>query len=87
VEEGRGKEISWRKGEDPTGGPHLSVRGERGGEKELGRRANWAAGRELGSARLAGPVRKEEGGWAGGLKGRGEGLRVLGSFFQNLFKL
>jgi hypothetical protein len=34
-------------------------------------------------------VGKEEGGWAGGLKGREEELRVLGSFlfFLNLFKL
>jgi hypothetical protein len=40
----------------------------------------------LGRARGAGPVGKEEGGWAGGLKGRG-GVKGLGSFFfLNLFK-
>jgi hypothetical protein len=53
----------------------------------------WAEGREraggsrfgprgeLGRARRAGPVGKEEGGWAGGLKGRGEELRVWEVFF------
>jgi hypothetical protein len=43
----------------------------------------------LGRARGVGPVGKEEGGWAGGLKGRG-GVKGLGSFlfflFFNLFK-
>jgi hypothetical protein len=52
---------------------------------------NWAAVKELGRTRGAGPVGKEEGGWASGLKGRG-GVKGLGSFpffqsFQILFKL
>jgi hypothetical protein len=44
----------------------------------------------LGRARGAGPVGKEERGWAGGLKGRG-GVKGLGSFlffsnFSNPFQ-
>jgi hypothetical protein len=79
TEEGRADR---RKGITLTSGPGRSVR--EGGKVELGRRANWAVGRELGRARRAGPVGKEEGGWAGGLKGRG-GVKGLGSFFFSIF--
>jgi hypothetical protein len=79
----RGREGWPKEGDNPD--KRTRPIGERGGGKvELGRRANWAVGRELGRARRAGLVGKEEGGWAGGLKGRG-GVKGLGSFLFSIF--
>jgi hypothetical protein len=52
--------IGWRKGEDPTGGTHLSVRGERG-------RAGGMLGRETAGPRGEESRPEEERGWAVGL--------------------
>jgi hypothetical protein len=83
--DGRGPGGSGRRGREEK----VGWRGEWAGRGSRPAEGNWAAVKELGRARRAGPVGKEEGGWAGGLKGREEELRVLGSFlfFLNLFKL
>jgi hypothetical protein len=55
------------------------------GKEERGRE-RWAAG-EIWAGRRGGSAGEKKGSWAGGLKGRGEGLRLSFFLFFNLFKL
>jgi hypothetical protein len=63
------------------------------GERREGRREGAGPQGELGSGKGVGPreaklgrARKEEGGWAGGLNGRGERLRVFHFFYLSKLK-
>jgi hypothetical protein len=74
-------------GEDPTGGPHLSVRGERGGEKWAARKLDGSgegAGRRPGWATWA---EKKRGKSRAGLEtGKGKVRRFCFLFFKPFFK-